>query len=156
MPIHKEKRVLPYSPAQLYDLVVDIERYPEFLPWCLGARIRTRQEELIVADLIIGFKMFRERFTSRVTPNPGEQRIDVTYAEGPFKYLENHWLFLDHPEGCEIDFYVDFEFRNKLLQRVIEALFHEAVRRMVAAFETRARALYGAPDGKLSSQRGGS
>ena len=146
MPVHKEKRVLPYTPDQLYELVVDIERYPEFLPWCLGARVRTRQEELIVADLIIGFKMFRERFTSRVVPDAEAQRIDVTYAEGPFKYLENHWVFEEHPEGCLIDFYVDFEFRSKLLQKVIESLFHEAVRRMVAAFETRARDLYGAPD----------
>jgi len=153
MPVHKEKRVLPYTPAQLYELVVDIERYPEFLPWCLGARIRTREEDLIVADLIIGFKMFRERFTSRVAPDAAGRRIDVAYAEGPFKYLENHWVFEDHPEGCLIDFYVDFEFRSKLLQKVIETLFHEAVRRMVAAFETRARHLYGAPDGQPSSQR---
>ncbi len=140
--------MLPYSPAQLYELVIDIERYPEFLPWCLGARVRTREDDLIVADLIIGFKMFRERFTSCVKPDAAAGRIDVTYAEGPFRYLENHWVFLDHPAGCEIDFYVDFEFRNKLLQRVIEALFHEAVRRMVSAFETRARALYGAPEGE--------
>jgi coenzyme Q-binding protein COQ10 len=153
MPTHKERRVLPYSPAQLYELVVDIERYPEFLPWCLGARVRTREDDLIVADLIIGFRMFRERFTSRVRPDPAAQRIDVTYAEGPFRYLENHWRFLDHPQGCEIDFYVDFEFRSKLLQKVIETLFHEAVRRMVAAFETRARALYGAPEGEPSSYR---
>ena len=153
MPVHKEKRVLPYSPDQLYDLVVDIERYPEFLPWCLGARIRSRQEDLIVADLIIGFKVFRERFTSRVRPDRAAQRIDVAYAEGPFKYLENHWVFEDHPEGCMIDFYVDFEFRSKLLQKVIEGLFHEAVRRMVAAFERRARHLYGAPDATPSSQR---
>ncbi len=153
MPIHKEKRLLPYSAQQLYDLVIDIERYPEFLPWCLGARVRTRREELIVADLIIGFKVFRERFTSRVMPNAAEQRIDVTYAEGPFKYLENHWVFEEHPQGCEIDFYVDFEFRSKLLQKVIETLFHEAVRRMVAAFETRARDLYGPPDATPQSQR---
>ena len=153
MPIHKEKRVLPYSPAQLYGLVIDIERYPEFLPWCQGARVRSRQADLIVADLIIGFKMFRERFTSRVKPDSVAQRIDVTYAEGPFKYLENHWVFEDHPQGCRIDFYVDFEFRSKLLQKLIESLFHEAVRRMVAAFETRANQLYGAPDAAPSSQR---
>ena len=153
MPTHKEKRVLPYTPEQLYGLVIDIERYPEFLPWCLGARIRTRQDDLIVADLIIGFKMFRERFTSRVAPDAEAQRIDVTYAEGPFKYLENHWIFEDHPEGCLIDFYVDFEFRSKLLQKVIETLFHEAVRRMVAAFETRARHLYGVPDTARTSPR---
>ena len=153
MPIHKEKKLLPYTPEQLYGLVIDIERYPEFLPWCLGARIKSSREDLIVADLVIGFKMFRERFTSRVSPNPREQRIDVVYAEGPFKYLENHWVFEEHPEGCLIDFYVDFEFRSKLLQKVIESLFHEAVRRMVAAFETRARALYGVPGVTPSSQR---
>ena len=153
MPIHKEKRVLPYNPSQLYELVIDIERYPEFLPWCQGARIRTRQEDLIVADLIIGFRMFRERFTSRVKPDPAAQRIDVTYAEGPFKYLENHWVFEDHPQGCQIDFYVDFEFRSKLLQKLIESLFHEAVRRMVHAFETRADALYGPPDRAPSTPR---
>lgn len=154
MPVHKEKRVLPYTPDQLYELVVDIERYPEFLPWCLGARVRSRQEELIVADLIIGFKMFRERFTSRVVPDAEAQRIDVTYAEGPFKYLENHWVFEEHPEGCLIDFYVDFEFRSKLLQKVIEGLFHEAVRRMVAAFETRARDLYGVPAAEPRTNEG--
>src|SRR3546814_11180403 len=90
--------------------------------------------------------MFRERFTSRVHPDPASRRIDVTYAEGPFKYLENHWVFEDHPQGCLIDFYVDFEFRSRLLQKVIEALFHEAVRRMVGAFETSADALFGPPD----------
>ena len=147
MPTHKEKRVLPYTPEQLYGLVIDIERYPEFLPWCMGARVKTRREDLIVADLVIGFRMFRERFTSRVRPDDAGRRIDVTYAEGPFKYLENHWVFEEHPEGCLIDFYVDFEFRSKLLQKLIESLFHEAVRRMVAAFETRARDLYGARGG---------
>src|SRR3546814_2770005 len=107
--------------------------------------------DLIVADLIIGFKMFRERFTSRVHPDAAARRIDVTYAEGPFKYLENHWVFEDHPQGCLIDFYVDFEFRSKLLQKVIEGLFHEAVRRMVRAFETRANQLYGPGERVASS-----
>jgi len=140
---HAEKRVLPYRPDQLYALVAGIEHYPKFLPWCVGARIRERNETVVVADLIIGFKVFRERFTSRVTLNPEGQRIDVEYTEGPFKYLKNHWIFLDHPQGCEIDFYVDFEFRSKLLQKTIELLFNEAVRRMVGAFETRAKQLYG-------------
>ncbi len=152
MPTHKEKKLLPYTPEQLYGLVIDIERYPEFLPWCLGARVKSRREDLIVADLVIGFKMFRERFTSRVSPNRAARRIDVTYAEGPFRYLENHWVFEEHPEGCLIDFYVDFEFRSKLLQKVIESLFHEAVRRMVHSFETRARDLYGLPDAPPASR----
>jgi len=143
MPTHAEKRVLPYRPEQMYDLVAAVEHYPVFLPWCIGARIRERSETLLVADLIIGFKLFRERFTSRVTLDPSKQRIDVAYSDGPFKYLRNHWLFLPHPQGCEIDFFVDFEFRNRLLQKTIELLFGEAVRRMVAAFEARAQALYG-------------
>src|SRR3546814_12083676 len=96
--------------------------------------------------------MFRERFTSRVKPDPAGRRIDVTYAEGPFKYLENHWVFEDPPQGCLIDFYVDFEFRSKLLQKVIEGLFHEAVRRMVRAFATRANQLYG-PGERVASSR---
>lgn len=147
MPTHAEKRVLGYSPKQLFDLVADIERYPEFLPWCLNARIRKREGDLVIADLVIGFKMFRERFTSRVVLQPERRRIDVTYSEGPFRYLNNHWVFEDHPQGCAIDFYVDFEFHSRLLQKAIQPLFSEAVRRMVAAFEGRARALYGPPAG---------
>lgn len=134
---------MPYAPAQLFDLVADIERYPEFLPWCVAARIRKREGEVIHADLVIGFKMIRERFTSRVVlDRPG--RIDVSYAEGPFKYLRNYWKFEPASDGGTIiDFYVDFEFRSRMLQAVIGALFHEAVRRMVTAFEARAKALYG-------------
>ena len=145
MPRHEERRVLPYAPAQLYALVADIEKYPEFLPWCVAARIRQRGEELVVADLVIGFKMFRERFTSRVALNKPD-RIDVSYADGPFKRLVNHWVFNPHPVGCELDFFVDFEFRSRLLDRLIGVLFDEAVRRMVQAFEGRARALYGTKD----------
>ena len=95
--------------------------------------------------MVIGFKVFRERFTSRVRLDPDGQRIDVAYEEGPFKHLNNHWVFEDHPQGCTIDFYVDFAFRSRILQKLIEPLFSEAVRRMVSAFETRARALYGPP-----------
>jgi coenzyme Q-binding protein COQ10 len=145
MPTHAEERVLPYTPEQLFALVADIERYPEFLPWCVGARIRERSADLIVADLIIGFRVFRERFTSRVRLDP-PRRIDVTYTEGPFRYLNNYWIFERVPGGCRIDFFVDFEFKSRVLQRVIEVLFGEAVRRMVGAFETRARQLYGPPE----------
>ena len=145
MPRHSERRVLAYSPEQLYKLVSEVERYPEFLPWCIAARVRRRENNLMVADLVIGFKMVRERFTSHVKLDPAGRQIDVSYAEGPFKYLDNHWVFEDHPEGCVIDFYVDFEFRSRLLQKMMEALFHEAVRRMVRAFEARAHDLYGGP-----------
>jgi coenzyme Q-binding protein COQ10 len=147
MPTHAERRRLPYSAEQLFDLVADVERYPEFLPWCLGARVRERKSNLIVADLLIGYRVVRERFTSRVTLDRA-RRIDVSYSDGPFRYLNNHWLFEPQPDGsCVLDFYVDFEFRSRMLQRVIELLFNEAVKRMVAAFESRARRLYGdAPD----------
>lgn len=146
MPTHAEKRFLPYTPDQMYRLVADIERYPEFLPWCLAARIKRRSGNTVHADLIIGFKMVRESFTSRVELCPPD-KINVSYAEGPFKYLNNHWIFEEVEGGCLIDFYVDFEFRSKMLQRVITALFSEAVKRMVAAFEARARHLYGEPVG---------
>jgi coenzyme Q-binding protein COQ10 len=143
MPTHAEKKVLPYTPEQLFDLVADIEKYPEFLPWVLAARIRSREGNLIQADLMIGFKMFRERFTSRVVLDR-PRRIDVSYAEGLFKYLNNHWIFEPMPGGgtC-IDFFVDFEFHSALLQKLIGLVFNEAVRRMVHAFEMRAKQLYG-------------
>jgi len=144
MPTHAEQRVLPYTPEQLFALVADVERYPEFLPWCVAARLRERKSDLIVADLVIGFRMFRERFTSRVALDP-PRRIDVSYADGPFRYLNNHWVFERVPGGCRLGFFVDFEFKSRILQRVIELLFHEAVRRMVAAFEGRALQLYGRP-----------
>lgn len=143
MPTHAEKRILPYSPEQLFEMVADVERYPEFLPWCVASRIRRRDGDVFFADLVIGFKMVRERFTSKVTLTPG-QRVDVTYTEGPFHHLNNHWVFKPMPDGTtEIDFFVDFEFRSKLLQSLIGALFNEAVRLMVAAFERRASQLYG-------------
>lgn len=146
MPTHAELRELPYRAEDMFDLVAEVDKYPEFLPWCIGARIRKREGNVITADLIIGFKMFRERFTSRVELDRPNLRIDVEYAEGPFKYLRNHWQFEPRPGGgCAIDFFVDFEFRSRLLQKTIELLFGEAVKRMVGAFETRARQLYGTP-----------
>ena len=144
MPTHAEKRILPYTPDQLFDLVADVERYPEFLPWAVACRIRKREGDVFFADLVIGFKMVRERFTSRVALDRAAKRIDVSYSEGPFKYLNNHWIFSPAPEGgTEIDFYVDFEFRSKLLQGIMGALFNEAVKLMVGAFEKRAGDLYG-------------
>lgn len=142
MPRHTESRVLPYTPEQMFDLVADIERYPEFLPWCVGLRVRERQDNVVLADLMVGFKMLREKFTSRVSLNR-PSRIDVVYIEGPFRHLENHWLFKPHEAGTAVDFFIDFEFRSRMLRIVMEPLFHEAVRRMVSAFETRAAQLYG-------------
>ncbi|MEI6557332.1 MAG: type II toxin-antitoxin system RatA family toxin [Rhodospirillaceae bacterium] len=142
MPTHAEKKFLPYTPDQMFRLVADIERYPEFLPWCIGARVRRRDGSTTYADLMIGFKMVRERFTSRVVLVP-PGRIDVNFAEGPFQYLASHWIFEAAPGGCLVDFFVDFEFKSKVLQKIITALFSEAVRRMVSAFESRAQTLYG-------------
>jgi coenzyme Q-binding protein COQ10 len=113
---HSEQRLLGYRPEQMYDLVADIERYPEFLPWCIGARIRERKENLVVADLIIGFKMIRERFTSRVHLDREHLAIEVAYADGPFKQMTNRWRFEPTEDGrCRIDFYVAFEFRSAML-----------------------------------------
>jgi coenzyme Q-binding protein COQ10 len=152
LPRHAEKRVVPFSPDQMFDLVADVDRYPEFLPWCVGCRVRKREPALVVADLVIGYKMIRERFTSRVALDRDGHRIDVAYADGPFKYLENHWIFRKHDGGCEIDFFVEFEFKSRLLQGIITVVFGEAVRRMVAAFENRARELYGDGGSGLASR----
>lgn len=150
MPHHSDSRILPYSADQMYALVADIESYPEFLPWNTAARIRSRQpgavgSEVVEADLVVSFKVFRERFGSRVTLWPGEKRIDTEYLDGPFKYLRSGWNFADLPEGgCRVEFFVDFEFRNAILGKVIGVVFGEAMSRIVRAFEERGRALYGA------------
>jgi coenzyme Q-binding protein COQ10 len=157
MSIYTENRFLPYTPAQLFELVAAVDRYPEFLPWCLAVRIRsseklrgTPQKALIVADLVIGFRMIRERYTSRVTLQP-PQRIDVTYVDGPFRYLNSYWIFepvapsTKRPiGGTMLTFHIEFEFRSKLLQSLMGVLFNEAVTRMVAAFAGRAKQLYSA------------
>jgi coenzyme Q-binding protein COQ10 len=143
MPTHAEKRLLPYTPEKLYNLVSDVEKYPDFLPWCIALRVRSREVKIINADMIIGFKVFREKFSTRVTLNP-PRRIDVEYLDGPFKYLNNHWIFKPIDDGaCEIDFYVDFEFKSILLQKAIGAVFNEAVQKMINAFEARAHRIYG-------------
>ena len=149
MPTHAEIRRMPYSVAEMYRLIADVAAYPEFLPWCSGARIRARNaqpdgSEILEADLVISFKVFRERFGSRVTLRPSDHTIDVAYLDGPFRYLNNHWRFMPIGDAaCEVDFFVDFEFRSKTLQAIIGVVFHEAMRRIVRAFEERAAQLYG-------------
>ncbi len=141
MPRHAEQRLLPHTPEQLFDLVADVERYPEFLPWCVATRLSNKRDDGFLAEMVIGFKMFRERYVSRVDldrPN----RIDVSHFKGPFKHLRNHWIFEPAEGGCLVDFSVDFEFRSKLLDRMIGAVFHEAVRVLVTSFEKRADQLY--------------
>ena len=147
MPTHREKRSLPYTAQQMYDLVADVARYPEFLPWTSAARIRSRTDRgdhvVMEADLVISFKVFRERFGSRVTLWPARRRIDTEYLDGPFRHMRSFWEFTEVPEGCEVEFFVDFEFRNAILQKLIGVVFDEAMRRVVAAFERRAADLHG-------------
>jgi coenzyme Q-binding protein COQ10 len=145
---HSETRVLPYTAAQMYDLVADVARYPEFLPWTAAARIRSVEDcgdhQEMLADLVISFKLFRESFGSRVRLFPEERRIETSYLEGPFKRMDSVWRFRDVPGGVEVSFDTDFEFRNRLLQRAAGVFFFEAMRQVVRAFEKRAQALYGA------------
>jgi len=149
MPTHHEVKPVPYSAAQMYALVADVESYPKFLPWNAAARIRTRRPfeggEVMEADLVISFKVFRERFGSRVTLFPGQMRIDTEYLDGPFRHMKSAWSFRDRSAGgSEIEFFVDFEFRNALLQGIIGLVFNDAMQRVVRAFERRAAELYGA------------
>lgn len=145
MPTHAEQRTLPYTPEQMFDLVAGVEKYPEFLPWCIASRITRREEGWFEADLVIGYKMIRERFASRVTVSRPDH-IHVEYLSGPMKRLSNHWRFIREPDGsCTIDFHVDFDFRNPFLQKLVEVFFNEIVRKMVRAFEVRAGSLYGQP-----------
>ena len=142
MPTHAEKRRLPHSSQQMFNLVSDVAKYPEFLPWCVGTRIKEEDSQHIVADMVIGYKMFREKFTSRVEFSAPD-RINVVYENGPFKYLNNHWIFTSEEDGsCTVDFFVDFEFHSKLLQKIIGVMFNEAVKIMVHAFEKRAAIIY--------------
>jgi coenzyme Q-binding protein COQ10 len=148
MPTHSETRLLPYSAQQMFDLVADVGRYPEFLPWCAAARVRSRTPlaeggEEMLADLVIAFKVFRERFGSRVRLYPERRHVDTEYLDGPFKYMKSTWDFKDVDGGVEVKFFVDFEFKNALLQKAIGLFFNQAMQRIVRAFESRAAALYG-------------
>ncbi|WP_299280876.1 type II toxin-antitoxin system RatA family toxin [uncultured Tateyamaria sp.] len=146
MPTHSETRFLPYTAQQMYDLVADVASYPEFLPWCAAARVRKvtpkGDHEVMEADLVISFKVFRERFTSRVVLYPEAHKIDTEYLDGPFRYMKSNWAFSEAEGGCEVSFFVDFEFKNAILQGIIGVVFNEAMQRIVRAFERRAAALY--------------
>ena len=142
MPTHAERKVMAYSAEQLFDLVADVGHYPEFLPWCAGARVRSRTDTELVADLTIGFGPFRETFTSRVElARP--HTVKVHYEHGPFRYLNNVWTFTPDPRGCLVDFNVAFEFKSRMLRAAIGMVFNEAVKLMVGAFLKRARDVYG-------------
>ena len=147
MPEHSETKCLPYTAKQMYALVADVGSYPQFLPWCSAARIRSRQPqpegEIIEADVVISFKVFRERFGSRVSLFPDSLKIETEYLNGPFRYMRSHWAFISDEEGCEVKFFVDFEFKNAILRGIIGVVFNEAMLRIVSAFERRAAELYG-------------
>lgn len=153
MPRHSEQRNLPYASGQLFDLVADVAHYPAFLPWVAAVRIRSDSERLMIADLVVGFKAIKETFTSRVTKDR-PRRIVVQYVEGPLKYLENDWDFEpDGRGGTNLSFCVDFAFRSRLFETLAGQMFDRALRRMIAAFETRAHQLYGAGSPGISSSR---
>jgi len=149
MPRHRETRLLPYTPEQLFDLVADVGRYQEFLPWVAATRVRSNSETEMVADLVVGFSALKETFTSRVRKErPGE--IEIDYIDGPLKYLHNRWLFAAAPGGTEVGFCVDFAFKNRIFEALAGKMFDAALRRMIGAFEARAATLY-APSGSSSS-----
>ena len=141
---HIEQKHLPYTPEQMFDLVADVGRYQEFLPWCIASRINRRESEnVFYADLVVGYKMFRERFSSKVMVQKPHE-IQIEYLKGPLKNLKNRWKFIRQGDGtCLIDFTVEFEFSNVALQTLANMFFNEVVKRMVGAFETRAAELYG-------------
>lgn len=130
----------------MYNLVADVATYPDFLPWCIATRVRSVENNFMIADMVIGFKMIREKYTSEVTLD-NDKEVKIVYKNGPFKYLNSHWKFEDDKDGgCTIDFFVDFEFKSALLQKVMGAVFNEAVQLMMSAFEKRAIDLYATKD----------
>lgn len=151
MPRHSETKHLPYTPEQLFALVADVARYDEFLPWVVAVRVRSSSDTETVADLIVGFTAFKERFTSRVVKHSPD-RICVDYVEGPLKYLHNEWHFDRAADGgTNVRFAVDFAFRSRLFESLAGAMFDRALRRMTSAFEQRAAALYGISNSSAQS-----
>lgn len=151
MPEFSTRRRVPYSARQMYDLVADVERYPQFLPLCEGLDVRSRTPrpdltgEILIAEMRVGYGAIKERFTSRVTLHPHRPSVLVEYVDGPFKRLENRWAFRDVPGGSEVDFFISYEFRSALLGMLMGSMFDIAFRKFTAAFEARARAVYGPP-----------
>ena len=139
---HEERRIIKHTPSNLFKLVSDVKNYPEFLPWCLGARVKNNSKNNFDADLIIGFKIYKEIYSSQVILDHVNKKIIVNYKNGPFEHLDNYWIFKDNMKGCEVEFMVDFKFKSVFLQTLMETLFSEAVRRMVGAFEKRANELF--------------
>jgi coenzyme Q-binding protein COQ10 len=143
MTAHSETRVVPYAPDLMYRVVADVERYPEFLPWVVSLRVLSRSKldgmDVLEAEMLVGFRALRERYTSRVVCDPLARTIDVTQIEGVFRKLENHWRFTPEGSGCRINFSLDFEFKNRLLTAVAGTMFAHAAMQMSHAFEARAK-----------------
>ncbi|MFM6933053.1 MAG: type II toxin-antitoxin system RatA family toxin [Novosphingobium sp.] len=151
MPGIAEIRRLPWSAQQMFDLVADVSRYGEFLPWVIATRVRSDSDEVMIADMLVGFSAIREKFTSRVVKQ-APRSIEVIYEDGPLKDLDNRWQFRDLPDGgCEVDFSVQFSFRNALFEKIAGQYFDKAFRKMVAAFEKRAEELYGSSSSSATS-----
>jgi coenzyme Q-binding protein COQ10 len=151
MPGIRETRRLPYSPEQMFDMVADVARYEEFLPWVIATRVREDGETEMIADLLVGFNALREKFTSRVIKDR-PRRIEVIYLDGPMRDLDNIWHFRPAADGgCEIDFHVEFTFRNRMFEALAGQYFDRAFRKMVNAFEARADALYGSNSSSAQS-----
>lgn len=149
MPQYETTRLVRHAPDRMFALVADVERYPEFLPMCEALRVRSKRERdgltLLIADMTVGYKAIRETFTSQVLLKPTESLIDVKYVDGPFKYLTNHWRFEPTAAGgCEIRFFIDYEFKSRILGAVMGAMFERAFRMFAEAFEKRADEVYGA------------
>jgi coenzyme Q-binding protein COQ10 len=153
MPRHSETRHLPYSPDQLFDLVADVRRYPEFLPWVVAVRVRADAPGEMIADLAVGFRAIKETFTSKVIKQRPSS-IEIDYIEGPLKHLHNSWKFApDGQGGTNIDFCVDFAFRSRMFEMLAGQMFDRALRKMIGAFVERAHVLYGAGASGISSSR---
>ena len=146
MTSHAETKYLPYTAKEMFDLVADISSYPEFLPWCAAARVRKEIQKGVIkqieADLVISFKVFREKFGSRVLLDASKFTIETEYLDGPFRHMQSVWSFNNSEQGCEVNFNVDFEFKNAMLQSIIGLVFNDAMQRIVRAFERRAGDLY--------------
>jgi coenzyme Q-binding protein COQ10 len=147
MPQFQTRRRVAFTPEQMYALVADIEKYPEFLPLCEALSVRSRKSkvggEVLIADMHVGYGAIRERFTTRVTLTPATPHVLAEYIDGPFSHLENRWQFLPAPGGCDVDFYISYEFKNFMLQMLVGAMFDQAFRKFTQAFEDRARVIYG-------------
>ncbi|MDE2463559.1 MAG: type II toxin-antitoxin system RatA family toxin [Alphaproteobacteria bacterium] len=143
MTAHHETRLVPYSADLMYEVVADVEHYPQFLPWCMGLRLLSRSQngerEIVTAEMLVGFKAFRERYTSRIVLDPAARTIAVSQTEGVFRYLRNNWAFTPEGKMCRVDFSIEFEFKSRLLGAIAGQAFAHVLTRMSDAFEARAR-----------------